>query len=228
MNMRNQLSILLVLTLTFQIAFGQKNDRDLKLFNADSISGIYIPIDLNDCFKQIDGFWSDSTKMKVKLQSEDYFSVDAHMGFGMWMRNNWKLWGGSRLSKYFHDLGIDHPDDMSGIILRSYHRYLTGKELNLTQQIESSKTWWKEISKPSSDIYPNGEKDLEFTTIFYKLKDGKNEILHIQSNSKTDRVWMYGYHLGWKQLSRDELIRIRSTPREKRDETIRSLLGQQK
>jgi hypothetical protein len=226
--MRNQLTILLVFTLTFQIAFGQNKDQDLKRFSADTISGIYIPIDLDDCFKQIDGFWSDSTKIKVKLQGEDYFIVNTHHGFGLWIRNNWQLWSGSRLSKYFQNMGVDHPDDMSGIILTSYHRYLAGEEINLKQQIESSKTWWKEISKPSSDIYPNGEKDLEFTTIFYKLKDGKNEILHIQSNSKTDKIWIYGYHLGWKQLSRDEVIQISSTPREKRDETIRLLLGQQK
>lgn len=227
--MRNQLSILLVLTLTFQIAFGQKNDQDLKRLSADSISGIYIPKDLNDCFKQIDGFWSDSTKVKVKLQSEAYFKTDAHMGFGRWMRNNWHLWGGSRLSNYFQDLGIDHPDDMSGIILTSYHRYLTGKEINLTQQIAYYQTWWKENSDPTADIYPNGEKDLEFRTkLVYKLKDGKMAILHIQTNSKTDKVWIYGYHLGWKQLSTDELRQIRSVSREKKEEAIRLLFEQQK
>lgn len=56
--------------------------------------------------------------------SEEEFTVNTHFGFGMWIRNNWNLWGGSRLSIYFNQKGIHHPDDMSGIILVSYHRHL--------------------------------------------------------------------------------------------------------
>jgi hypothetical protein len=74
---------------------------------------------------------------------EEEFTANAHFGFGMWMRNNWKLWGGSRLSKYFTDLGIFHPDDMSGIILTSYHRHLKGKEIKLEEQIKSYKDFWE-------------------------------------------------------------------------------------
>jgi hypothetical protein len=61
----------------------------------------------------------------------------------MWIRNNWRLWGGSRLSKYFNDLGIFHPDDMSGIILNSYHRFLLGQDIKLDDQIDYYKDYWK-------------------------------------------------------------------------------------
>jgi hypothetical protein len=81
------------------------------------------------CFKQIDSFWDDSTKTKVKNWREDEFSANAHFGLEMWMRNNWQLWCGSRLSKYFNELGIYHSDDISGIISDSYYRYLTGQEI---------------------------------------------------------------------------------------------------
>ncbi len=121
--------------------------EDKVRFTTDSIRGVYIPKDLEDCFKQIDSFWDDSTKVKVKQWSEDEFSGRAHMGFGMWMRNNWQLWGGSRLSKYFNDLGIYHPDDMSGIILDSYHRYLTGKEIKLEEQIKFYQNFWKNANE---------------------------------------------------------------------------------
>lgn len=112
-------------------------------FTTDSIGGVYIPKDIEDCFKQIDSFWNDSTKVKIKQWTEEEFSGRAHHGFGMWMRNNWQLWGGSRLSKYFNDLGIYHPDDMSGIILDSYHRYLLGKEIKLEEQIKFYQDYWK-------------------------------------------------------------------------------------
>lgn len=112
-------------------------------FYADSLQHIYIPKDLEDAFKQINSFWPDSTKTMVKSWTEDEFSGRLHHGFGMWMRNNWQLWGGSRLSKYFNDLGIHHPDDMSGIILDSYHRHLNNKEIQLEEQIAFYKDYWK-------------------------------------------------------------------------------------
>lgn len=115
----------------------------------DTINGIYIPTDLEDSFKQINSFWDDSTKAMVSNWTEDEFSAKAHMGFGLWMRNNWRLWGGSRLSKYFNDLGIYHPDDMSGIILTSYHRQLVGKEIELKKQIKNYKDYWKKSEKES-------------------------------------------------------------------------------
>lgn len=231
--MRRLLPITILLLLTVQVTFGQKSklrENDKIRFTTDSINGHYIPKDLEDCFKQIDSFWSDSTKNEIKLQSEDDFTADAHFGFGMWMRNNWRLWGGSRLSKYFNEKGIYHPDDMSGIILDSYHRHLTGKEINLQQQINYYKAYWKVNKDPSKDIYPKGEKKLEFNTKqVYNLKQGNiPACVHIQSNSKTDKVWIYDYHFGWKQLSQEELKKLNSTTYENREEIIRTLFGKQK
>jgi hypothetical protein len=118
-------------------------EEDKVRFTTDSIRGVYIPKDIEDCFKQIDSFWDDSTKVKVKQWTEDEFRGRVHMGFGMWMRNNWQLWGGSRLSKFFNEMGIYHPDDMSGIILTSYHRRLTGKEIELEEQIKFYQDYWE-------------------------------------------------------------------------------------
>lgn len=127
----------------FQIIEAKWAKEDSIRFTADSLSGVYIPKDIEDCFKQIDSFWSDSTKNMVRKWSEREFSAEAHMGFGLWMRNNWQLWGGSRLSKYFNELGIFHPDDMSGIILVSYHRYLKNEEIKLEEQVQFYKAYWK-------------------------------------------------------------------------------------
>jgi hypothetical protein len=121
--------------------------EDSVRFTTDSLRGQYIPKDLEDCFKQIDSFWSDSIKNEIKQWTEDQFIGRAHMGFGMWMRNNWQLWGGSRLSSYFGEMGIYHPDDMSGIILTSYHRYLNGQDIALEAQIKSYQDYWKNVSE---------------------------------------------------------------------------------
>lgn len=121
--------------------------EQMERYCADSIQGVYIPKDLQDCFRQLDSMWADSIKMKVKAWSEDEFRRKTHFTTGLWMRNNWQFWGGSRLSKYFNELGIYHPDDMSGIILCSYHRYLNGKEIKLEEQIKYYKAYWKASKK---------------------------------------------------------------------------------
>jgi hypothetical protein len=129
-------------------AQNEKSKNELKQeyienVQKDSIEGVYIPIDLNDCFKQMDSFWADSIKLQIREMTEDEFTAKAHFGIGMWLRNNWRLWGDSRLSKYFNDLGILHPDDMSGIILTSYHRYLLGQDIKLEEQVSYYKEYWK-------------------------------------------------------------------------------------
>lgn len=111
------------------------NEKDKIKFVTDTINGVYIPKNLEECFVQINSFWDESTKVQLKNWDEKEFAGKVHLGFGMWMRNNWSLWGGSRLSKYFNDLGIYHPDDMSGIILVSYHRHLNNKELTLKNKL---------------------------------------------------------------------------------------------
>jgi len=129
------------------------NEEEKVKFTKDSLNGIYIPKDLEDCFKQIDNFWADSTKIMVKQWTEQEFCTNAHFGFGLWMRNNWGLWRGSRLSKYFNEIGIFHPDDMSGIILTSYHRYLIGNEIKLEDEIKDYQDYWKEVKdKPKNEI----------------------------------------------------------------------------
>ena len=121
------------------------NTKLEQKFTTDSLKGIYIPKDLEDCFKQINSYWNDSTKTQVKQRTEKDFCTEAHHGFGAWMRGNWHLEIGSRLSKYFNEMGIYHPDDMSGIILHSYHRRLTGKDIELEEQIKHYQDYWDKM-----------------------------------------------------------------------------------
>jgi hypothetical protein len=70
----------------------------------------------------------------------------------MWIRNNWGLWKGSRLSEYFNNIGIYHPDDMSGIILDTFWCHLNGKRQRLKERIYYYQEYWKsmEASKETS------------------------------------------------------------------------------
>lgn len=130
---------------------------------ADTLFDIHIPKDLEDCYKQINSFWNDSTKQAVKNWEEEIFRSKLHHGFGMWLRNNWQLWRGSRLSIYFNQMGIYHPDDMSDIILTSYHRNLNGLPIQLDEQINYYKKYWSK--KGNTQFYAETENKKRYTTL---------------------------------------------------------------
>src|SRR6185436_3914447 len=129
----------------------QMQDRHSSIASTDvlldTVDEDYIPTDLEDCFRQIDRLCHDSVKAKVRVLEENDFATRNHMSFGMWMRNNWGLWGGSRLAKWFNSIGIYHPDDMSGIILTSYHRYLNHREIDLDGQVKYYQAYWKKMEE---------------------------------------------------------------------------------
>lgn len=80
----------------------------------------------------------------MRSAPEDHLAL-YHFGLGMWLRNNWGLWTSSPLAVWFNERGIHHPDDMSGIILTSYWRHLNGKSIELNQQIEHYRAYWKKV-----------------------------------------------------------------------------------
>lgn len=118
-----------------------------------SPDGLYIPKDLEECFAELTRLLSPEDMASFKKEKEAQACTDFHMGLGMWMRNNWGLWAGSRLGFYFNDMGVFHPDDMSSIILHSFHRKLNGQEIQLDKQVEFFKAYWEkqqDVDGPSS------------------------------------------------------------------------------
>lgn len=77
---------------------------------AEKINDIYIPKDLGERFIELDKQLSEVNKNEMKALSKRDDMIKYHHGLGTWMRNNWGLWGGSRLQKYFTDRKIGHPD----------------------------------------------------------------------------------------------------------------------
>ena len=107
---------------------------------------VYIPKDLEDCFAELTKMLSKEEVEKMKNGSEDQM-IHYHHGLGMWLRNNWGLWKGSRLKTWFKEKGIQHPDDMSGIIFDSFWRHLNDKPINLDEQIKVYQDYWKKTEE---------------------------------------------------------------------------------
>lgn len=111
-----------------------------KRMVAESIEGIYIPKNLGECFIELDKLLKEVDKKEMQALSQRRDMIRYHLSLGMWMRNNWGLWGGSRLQKYFADRGVSDPEEASSIVLYHYHDWLNGKT-------EAWKEWEKKSEK---------------------------------------------------------------------------------
>jgi hypothetical protein len=109
---------------------------------------IIVPKELMRCFKALEKSLTKKDIDKFKNMDEDALS-QLHHGFGTHIRNNFGLWGNkddkdnSDVKKYFDSMGLHHADDMSAIIIQSWHRYLNKKSLGIEKQAQHYKDYWK-------------------------------------------------------------------------------------
>ncbi|HRE76627.1 MAG TPA: hypothetical protein PLL09_02260 [Flavobacterium sp.] len=109
-----------------------------------------VPLFLRGTIKDIDKNLNDTLKFDFKTYPEYISTSKQHFGLGLSIRNERKLWRESLLKNWFRLNGINHPDDMSGIILTTYHRKLNEKDINFREQKQFYKTYWK-LTKKSKD-----------------------------------------------------------------------------
>jgi len=92
-----------------------------------SPTNVYIPTDLQGCFRELDIMIPLSMRENIRA-CEEANLVRHHFGLGMWMRNNWGLWSAeSPLKQYLDRQEIHDADDASSAILAAYWQYLNQK-----------------------------------------------------------------------------------------------------
>lgn len=101
-----------------------------------------IPNNLYECFAALHSDLSKQDIVAITKMTETEL-CRLHHGLGRWIRNNWGLWTEGPLKDYFNQLGLHHPDDMSGVIILSYWRHLRGEPLQLEEQIKEYQDFWK-------------------------------------------------------------------------------------
>lgn len=101
---------------------------------------------LEDCFEFIDNLNLEDFDGFVKRKEKEAV-VGTHFGFGRFIRNELGLWTDNELTKWFNEKDIHHADDMSSIIITSYHRVKNQKDIKLQEQIDHYINFWIQSEK---------------------------------------------------------------------------------
>ena len=107
-----------------------------------------VPVSASEALQMFIKALTEEEKIALKEVEEDQIAL-FHFTWGQDMRNDWSMWEkDTLLVNSFKIIGITHPDDMSGIILRSAHRQLNKKPIKLNEQVKAYQEYWmKEIGK---------------------------------------------------------------------------------
>lgn len=104
------------------------------------------PKNLDEAIAYFEQHWSPGQLREFQLKNEDAAVTELHTTVGLWIRNNWIHGNRSpRLVQFFDSLNFHHRDDMSSTILRSLHRKLNNKDIDLPGQIAEYEAYWKPI-----------------------------------------------------------------------------------
>lgn len=154
--------------------------------------GKYIPQDIPDAIKQLNITLTKKDIRKFKGAGENkLFSF--HMSLGMGLRNKWGLWSDSRLAKYFRKNGVNHPDEMSSFIIKSYWLFLNGKPLDVNKRFSKIKYYKNKNSKPKNIPCKNGQH--KFSLFHPKITDPESTWIFV-AKCKEGFI-AYDYHSGW-------------------------------
>lgn len=106
-----------------------------------------VPVNLDEAVKiLIDGLDMEDV---AEIRRPRFNSSQLHFGLGMYLRNNWSLWEKDTiLVKWFKDnYGVEHADDISGIILECMANDIRGESRRDKQLAESFIEHWKKVDK---------------------------------------------------------------------------------
>lgn len=123
----------------------------------DKINGVYIPKNLDDVFAVLNKMVDAESKFKVKTLPEEKVDSTLSPRLGLWMKLNWSLFEGSRLSHYLRSAGVSFPDDMASFMLLAWHQHLNGKPIEIkalaTGFKEKRKLEWEAEQKKGKVIF---------------------------------------------------------------------------
>ena len=85
---------------------------------------------LAPAFALLDSEFSEAQRDTLRQLLPDS-AISLHFSVGLWLRNEARLWRGGPVADSLRARGVNHPDDMSHVILQAYGHYLRGDSVDL-------------------------------------------------------------------------------------------------
>lgn len=101
------------------------------------------PKSIEEALDYLENSWSTQQKDDFKNRDEKAAVSSLHFSVGMSIRNSWLRKENIALRAEFDKLQVYHRDDISSIILTSFHRKLNNKALELEKQAQHYIDYWK-------------------------------------------------------------------------------------
>lgn len=164
-----------------------------------------VPRTLEECFVVLTKNLAPEDIERMRSGPEDDM-VLYHHGLGTWIRNSWGLWKQGPLYQYFYRMGLRHPDDMSGVILTSFWRYLHARPLGVQEQVRSAQAYWRVAQEPPPGSNRACREVVAIRAqLIRQFPDGSPRVINIGHCSADGRLWAYEVDRGWYEP--DEKLR---------------------
>jgi hypothetical protein len=148
----------------------------------------YIPTDLDDAHRELEKMLSAQEFEHIKAMTNEDGMIEYHMSLGMGLRNQWGLWRDSRLARYFNQLGVHHPDDMSGIILETFWCKLHSLPFRLDERVRYYQAYWRSMETPKGGSPKDGAR------IAWVITKGSGPgTVHLGLSTSDRSYWRYEY-----------------------------------
>lgn len=167
--------------------------------------GRYIPRDLADAHSVLLKKLSQAEIEQIKKADS---MVGYHHSLGLWMRNNWGLWHGSRLAQYFHYMGIRHADDMSSIIMDSLWCRLHEKPYQLEDHIKYYQAYAKAFADPPRSARTPEGHEIIWGQVWSRSHDNMPRGIHIGKDLLNKKFWAYEYDKGVYSPTKEMMAEI--------------------
>jgi len=177
------ISFIVVYTIPFLCSAQNLDDKLIE-------KKVPIPNNIDEAHSLLLKILDKETIRKFKNTAQEDIGGLYHMGLGAWIRNEWGLWDeeDNKLRKYFHELGIEHPDNISGIILETFWLKLNKKPVNM-KKILDPYLIWRKCSMPE-ETFLNDE-----TTIHWIIShnSGSMNVLGLGIKDSDKSFWRWEY-----------------------------------
>lgn len=118
-------SFVVVLLALTSVGCDDNTARNVPAESKDKVVEREIPKTFSEALDALDAMASEEDREAYRNDEVDMGLV--HRQVGMQLRNNWRLWGDSKLKNYFSERGIAHADWISSAIFEGWiERLKTG------------------------------------------------------------------------------------------------------